>query len=286
MPEPAARTDVLFVNMPLSTVERPCLPLGIFTSILRQNAIATRTLYANVELLRYVDGATYSLLARMPSSYAYCDWLFAPLAFPESTADPDAYVDMLLEKVPLLLGEEAEAFGDDRDPRVFLKELRETMSGFLDDMVERALSFDPKVVGCTSTFQQHVPSLALLRRSKQARPGIVTMLGGPNCETELGPATPGPFDHARHIASTETGKRFTSPTSLARPSTTWIRFRRPITPTTSRLYGRFPGSTTRSSSRCRSKARAAVTGDAASSAGSTASEAGRGRRARRSSSRR
>jgi ribosomal peptide maturation radical SAM protein 1 len=203
MPERDARTDVLFVNMPLSTVERPCLPLGIFTSILRQNAIATRTLYANVELLRYVDGATYSLLDRMPSSYAYCDWLFAPLAFPESTADPDAYVDMLLEKVPLLLGAVAEAFGDDRDPRVFLKELRGTMSGFLDDMVERALSFGPKVVGCTSTFQQHVPSLALLRRIKEARPGIVTMLGGANCESEMGSATHRLFDYVDYVVSGE-----------------------------------------------------------------------------------
>ena len=42
------------------------------------------------------------------------------------------------------------------------------------------------MVGCSSTFSQQVPSLALLRRIRDLAPEVVTLLGGANCETVMG----------------------------------------------------------------------------------------------------
>ena len=59
-------------------------------------------------------------------------------------------------------------------------------SKFVDGTARRVLATGARVVGCTSTFEQHVASLALLRRIRELDPGVVTMLGGANCETVMG----------------------------------------------------------------------------------------------------
>jgi hypothetical protein len=65
------------------------------------------------------------------------------------------------------------------------------------------LATGARVVGCTSTFEQHVASLALLRRIRELDPGVVTMLGGANCETVMGEATHRCFDRVDYVVSGE-----------------------------------------------------------------------------------
>jgi magnesium-protoporphyrin IX monomethyl ester (oxidative) cyclase len=48
------------------------------------------------------------------------------------------------------------------------------------------LAKKPKVVGCTSTFQQNCASLALLRRIKEKDNTVFTIMGGANCEGQMG----------------------------------------------------------------------------------------------------
>src|SRR5882757_632268 len=50
----------------------------------------------------------------------------------------------------------------------------------VDWVVDRILQEAPAIVGCTSTFQQHVASLAVLRRLRERAPQIVTLMGGAN----------------------------------------------------------------------------------------------------------
>lgn len=69
-----------------------------------------------------------------------------------------------------------------------------TMHALADEFVSEAaaeiLASDPHVVGFTTTFMQNVPSLALARRLKHARPGLTIVFGGANCD--------GPMGHALH----------------------------------------------------------------------------------------
>lgn len=53
-------------------------------------------------------------------------------------------------------------------------------------MVQVTVARGPRIVGCSSVFQQHCASLALLKRIRELRPSIVLLMGGANCEGEMG----------------------------------------------------------------------------------------------------
>lgn len=60
-----------------------------------------------------------------------------------------------------------------------------------------------RIVGFTSVFQQHTPSLALARRLKQRFPHLVIVIGGANCEGEMGRATLTAFDFVDAVCTGE-----------------------------------------------------------------------------------
>jgi magnesium-protoporphyrin IX monomethyl ester (oxidative) cyclase len=74
------------------------------------------------------------------------------------------------------------------DPRFVdsLERLRAYAPTFVDEVARAVLARRPRLVGCSSTFEQHCASLALLRRIKELDPSVITMLGGANCEAEMG----------------------------------------------------------------------------------------------------
>lgn len=73
----------------------------------------------------------------------------------------------------------------------------------MDEAARQILATGARVVGCTSTFEQHVASLALLRRIHELDPEIITMLGGANCETVMGAATHRCFPWVDYVVSGE-----------------------------------------------------------------------------------
>src|SRR5207253_3689489 len=81
--------------------------------------------------------------------------------------------------------------------------LRAAATKFTDGPARRVLATGARVVGCTSTFEQHVASLALLRRIRELDPEVVTMLGGANCETVMGQTTHRCFPWVDFVVSGE-----------------------------------------------------------------------------------
>jgi ribosomal peptide maturation radical SAM protein 1 len=57
----------------------------------------------------------------------------------------------------------------------------------VNELVSRYELDKADVVGATSMFFQNVPSLALLRKVKELNPGVITVMGGANCEFPMGP---------------------------------------------------------------------------------------------------
>jgi release factor glutamine methyltransferase len=54
--------------------------------------------------------------------------------------------------------------------------IEELTAPFIDGLADEILARRPKIVGCSSVFEQHVASIALLRRIKEHAPGVVTMI--------------------------------------------------------------------------------------------------------------
>jgi ribosomal peptide maturation radical SAM protein 1 len=84
-----------------------------------------------------------------------------------------------------------------------LRELRAAIPGFIDATARRVLATGARIVGCTSVFEQHAASLALLRRIRELDPAVVTMIGGANCETSMGLATHRNFPWVDYVVSGE-----------------------------------------------------------------------------------
>lgn len=192
---PARSADVLLVSMPVVDLQRPSLGLSLLKARLASDHIACTVLYPVLSFAERVGLVRYEYLAggsRMWSTLAMGDAVFASAAFPEqSWPATDLVTDIT------------------SDPRA-----RERLAALLVDLQRHAhelvaetaadiVARRPRIVGCTSTFQQHVASLALLRRIRELDPSIVTMLGGANCETVMGLATHRAFPWVDYVVSGE-----------------------------------------------------------------------------------
>lgn len=187
--------DVCFVNMPLSGLERPSIALGQLQALLSGAGISTISIYANLWFAEYFGLELSRVLQTVPPEDALVDWLFGAAAFPDFSPDHDRYLALMEKKAPQL--------GRAGITSEILLDLRGKMQAFTDWTADKILRRSPRIVGCTSTFQQHVPALALLRRIKEIAPDVVTMLGGANCETTMGQTTHCHFTWVDYVVSGE-----------------------------------------------------------------------------------
>lgn len=193
-----AASSVVLANMPMAGVERPSLALGLLKAILDRSDIPTTTVYPNMWFLEYVGVADYFLLETCVPEEALVEWLFSGAAFPglKTGDDTDTFLHIYFQRNPHHIVRQEELTG------TFVR-LREQMNDFIDWTVDRILRLKPAIVGCTSTFSQHVASLALLRSIRARAPHIVTMMGGANCESVMGRTTHAKFAWVDYIVSGE-----------------------------------------------------------------------------------
>ncbi|MGH6671540.1 MAG: RiPP maturation radical SAM C-methyltransferase [Xanthobacteraceae bacterium] len=171
----AATGEVVLVLMPYASVERPSVALGTLQACLRRAGITTRSLYANLRFADRLGLQGYESINGSAISNRIGEWTFAEAAFPDADLRPQAY----LETLSALLGDPPELIEQ-------LARVRALATAFVGDMAHAVLSGHPRIVGCSSMFQQQCASLALLRRVRELDPSVVTMLGGGNCEGEMG----------------------------------------------------------------------------------------------------
>ena len=191
-------TDICFVSMPYAPVERPSIALGLLTAELRGAGIEVETRYACLTFAERIGLRAYDALVNSKTSLFIGDWSFAAAAFPElSTIDPDhlAACAAELKQYPVW------------DPKVsakrFLRSLRKVANAFVEELADDIVARRPRIVGCTSTFQQHTASIALLRAIRARDPEIITMIGGTNCESGMGMAARRAFPWIDYVVSGE-----------------------------------------------------------------------------------
>ena len=71
----------------------------------------------------------------------------------------------------------------------FFADLRTAAKETLDEAAGKIMSYEPEIVGLSSTFMQNNASIALMKRLKEINPSIVTMMGGANCMGTAGRAS-------------------------------------------------------------------------------------------------
>ncbi|MCJ8272778.1 MAG: hypothetical protein MJK04_25700, partial [Psychrosphaera sp.] len=179
--------------MPYASVTVPSLALGLLDTYISEMGYKVDTVYGNLMFAKAIGVGEYELLNSAYMEYLVGEWTFSRPAFAGQGRFPEPddqgffalFADMTDEiKQQLLL-------------------TRDKAAAFIDELASSILAKNPKVVGCTSTFQQNCASLALLRKIKSANPAIITLMGGANCEGIMGQTISRHFDWVDYVFSGE-----------------------------------------------------------------------------------
>lgn len=172
--------DVRLINMPFASLQMPSLALTQLASVTRREFgtdISVRTHYLNHDFAHFFGATGYQMLCygKEHQVSAIGEWIFRDVAF--STTDNSEEYFHRYYPTPT---EEWRRFREE------IQEARDRLPDYLDELIDRYDLLAADLVGFTSMFQQNVPSLAMARRIKAHDPGIVTVIGGANCEAPMG----------------------------------------------------------------------------------------------------
>lgn len=187
---PVEARDLVLVTMPFGPLNQASLGLSLLQATLRD--VSSEILYFTLAFAERVGPPFYAWLADShPSEEALAgEWMFSQALFgPRPDAD-HAYFSEVLADVPACEIED-------------MVRARGKVEPFLDDCVAEITARQPKIVGFTSVFNQHVASLALAKRIKRALPEVTILFGGANCESLMGLEALRCFDFIDAVVSGE-----------------------------------------------------------------------------------
>jgi len=187
---------VLLAVPPFYQVFTPALGVSLLKAALAQSSVSCDVLYFNVPFAERIGPEFYTRIAGENRFDALAaEWVFAGELFGDQVPDPQPYVD------DVLLGR----FGNIYD-RTFADRLidaRARVPAFLDDIIERVNWEQYFLIGVSTTHLQSCAGLALLKRLKARYPDVHTVMGGANCEGQMGAAIHELFPFVDYVCSGE-----------------------------------------------------------------------------------
>ncbi|MEG6520680.1 RiPP maturation radical SAM C-methyltransferase [Desulfotomaculum sp. 1211_IL3151] len=184
--------DVCIVSMPYDVLHMPSIGVGQLVSAAKGRGIDAKAVHTKFWFAERIGIKNYNIILHLlnPASLL-AEWTFSRAAFPDFHVDDHQYLDLAVasyheqEFVEIVLNK----LSEHKNIFKFLLEIRKEATAFIDEAATRILEMKPRIVGCSSMFQQHCASLALLRKLKELNPEIVTLMGGANCEGIMGQTT-------------------------------------------------------------------------------------------------
>lgn len=167
--------------MPFANLTYPSLALTQLKSILEstfKERVSVEILYLNHDFAKHLGPELYSYLANSLESLnsGMGDWFFRQAAFPEEPDNTEIYFNRY-------------APGHDSQVQMRKEQISRKRAG-MDELMEELISKhaleDAQLVGFTSMFMQNSASFAVARKLKKRNPGLITIIGGANCEFPMG----------------------------------------------------------------------------------------------------
>ena len=195
--------DVVLVCMPFAEVQRPSIALGLLQAALKNTGISSEVVYANFTFAETIGLVAYQAMQSAPTDHLLGEWCFAQGLLPES-ANNGAGAKKDEEYLNLILEVRCTGFPPQLEQRKdLMRWVRGKSAACVNEIAEGIVARKPRIVGCSSVFQQHCASLALLRRIRELSPETVLVMGGANCEGEMGVATVQAFPWVDCVVSGE-----------------------------------------------------------------------------------
>jgi ribosomal peptide maturation radical SAM protein 1 len=169
-------TPVALVNMPFAMANRPPLGISTLKAALTIRGIRCDVHHFNLVLAHWIGPDLYQQISDRASHMVFAgEWLFAQELFGRMHIGDVEY----LEHIGTHLGVSSALID------TFVS-LRPFIGPFLDHC-ERSVDWSRyRIVGFTSMFEQNLATLALASRIKRRFPSVCIVMGGANCESEMG----------------------------------------------------------------------------------------------------
>jgi magnesium-protoporphyrin IX monomethyl ester (oxidative) cyclase len=175
--------------MPYSSLTHPSLALGLIERYIQAFGHQSEVIYGNLEFANIIGLAEYDAIDNSYFEQLIGEWTFSRAAFPEKKLQDNEFFALFSDITPELIKQ--------------LLKVRESAEAYIKTLSTKIIEHSPKIVACTSTFQQNCASLALLREIKQQSPNTVTLMGGANCESIMGQTISENFNWVDYIFSGE-----------------------------------------------------------------------------------
>jgi ribosomal peptide maturation radical SAM protein 1 len=176
-----SRLRIAFVNMPFADWHRPSLALSQLTSMIRRDfgdKVTADISYVNQDMATFLGTQNYEELSGSGGGHhvntGLGDWLFRQIAFPETLDNSDEYFQRFYPGMPWV------------QEREQILKIRSQLLQFCTKLIDRYRLAEADIIGFSSMFAQHVPSIALARLIKERNPRALTVIGGANCEAPMG----------------------------------------------------------------------------------------------------
>lgn len=197
--------DVCLVVVPFIAVQRPSISLGILNAGLNEAKIDSTVVYSNIEFAELIGIENYWFIGAHCHLDLLGEWVFSKLAFPEHKINDSEYFAEAGKYLKNVIPDKAllNFYFKGKSLKRYFEDIRQQAGEFIEDTARKIIAMNPKIVGCSSTMQQHCPSLALLRRIHELNPDIITIMGGANCEDSLGYITHKNFTWVDYVVSGE-----------------------------------------------------------------------------------
>jgi len=197
-------TDICLISMPFDVLGQPSIGLSLLVAAAKDEGLSAKSIYPKFWFAEEVGLKRYTALAKAGGPADLLgEWIFSQAAFPNFHSKDDSYFKNKLNTDKRILDNYYQILGRTEDIYDNFFKARQLALSFIEKTAERILKFKPKIIGCSSNYQQHCASLALLRIIKEKNPDIITLLGGANCEASMGQATKRNFPWIDFVVSGE-----------------------------------------------------------------------------------
>lgn len=169
--------QVALVYMPFAPLNLPALGISLLKAVLAQRDIACDIHYLNLSFAEWISLPLYEWIRTQDFRFLLGEWFFTQELFGEWE-----------QEHPLFKGLPHGSSNGVIPPERLesLRQARHNIGAYLDACL-LALPWERyRIIGFSSSLLQNVASLALAKRIKAAWPDIVIVLGGANCEGEMG----------------------------------------------------------------------------------------------------
>ncbi|MBK5246613.1 MAG: RiPP maturation radical SAM C-methyltransferase [Peptostreptococcaceae bacterium] len=194
---PFQSAEVCLVCMPYCSPHIPSMALGLLQGELVKASIETRSIYANLLFCEQIGPTLYEKHHIADPRIPIAEWTFRSSAFPEFHPEDDPFIKQTYDLLSKIRSQSFETYVSD------LNYVRQEAEIFIENLAEAILRLSPRIVGCTSSLAQRIPSLALLRKIKEMNPDVITIMGGSDCETIMGLTTHQQFHWVDYVVSGE-----------------------------------------------------------------------------------